>query len=265
MDISTIIGLIVAYTLVIISLIIGAGIGIYIDYPSVFIVVGGTIGVVLMNFPIERIMGMRKVISKAFLYKATDTSDIIQQLVSFAVKARRDGILSLESAEEEAHDDFLRKGIRLAVDGTEPEVIKNILETELDAMEDRHKDSAGLFLAIADYAPAMGMMGTLIGLVAMLQNLNDPSSIGPAMAIALITTFYGAVIAYMFAAPIAGKLKLRSADEALRRQIMIDGIMAIQAGDNPRIVEQKLNAYLPPERRQSQFKNQSEYSVSGGR
>lgn len=265
MDLSTIIGLLVAYTLIILALVIGAGIGIYVDYPSILIVLGGTLGVVLINFPIERILSVKKVISKAFVYKASDTAELIQQLVSFAVKARRDGILSLESAEDEVTDEFLRKGIRLAVDGTEPEVIRNILETELESMEERHKDGAGIFLAVADYAPAMGMMGTLIGLVAMLQNLDDPSSIGPAMAVALITTFYGAILAYMFAAPIAGKLKLRSADEALRRQIMTGGIMAIQAGDNPRIVEQKLNAYLPPEKRVSQFKNQSEYNISAAR
>ena len=253
MDLATILGIIVAYSLIIASLVIGAGVGVYIDYPSVLIVFGGTLGVVLMHYPMERLTGLSKVMMKAFSHRTADTSGLIQLLVGFAVKARRDGILSLESAEDEVDDEFLRKGIRLAVDGTEPEVIRSILEIELENMENRHEEGAGIFNAIADYAPAMGMIGTLIGLVAMLQSLSDPSAIGPAMAVALITTFYGSIIMNMFAAPIAGKLKVRSADEVLQRQIMIGGIMSIQAGDNPRIVEQKLNAYLSPRERKSQF------------
>ncbi|WP_022850996.1 motility protein A [Limisalsivibrio acetivorans] len=253
MDLSTIIGFVLAYVLIVVALIIGAGVGVYIDYPSVLIVIGGTLGVVMINFPMAQIASMGKVLSKAFLHKSEDLGELIQQLVGFAVKARRDGILSLESAEDELDDDFLKKGIRLAVDGTEPEVIKTILETELDYMEERHKLGASIFGAMGDFAPAMGMIGTLVGLVAMMQSLNDPSSIGPSMAVALLTTFYGAIIMNMFAGPITGKLKVRSAEEILMREIMIAGIMAIQAGDNPRIVEQKLNAYLSPGKRKSQF------------
>ncbi|HAL86976.1 MAG TPA: motility protein A [Deferribacteraceae bacterium] len=253
MDLATVIGFLLAYILLISALVIGAGVGVYVDYPSVLIVIGGTLGVVMINYPLDRITGLTKILMKAFFNKATDTAELIQQLVGFAVKARRDGILSLESAEDEVSDEFLKKGIRLAVDGTEPEVIKTILETELEYMQERHKEGAAIFTAIADFAPAMGMIGTLVGLVAMLQSLSDPSAIGPAMAVALITTFYGSIIMNMFAAPISGKLKVRSGEEVLQRQIMIGGIMAIQAGDNPRIVEQKLNAYLSPNKRKSQF------------
>jgi chemotaxis protein MotA len=253
MDLATVIGFLLAYILLISALVIGAGVGVYVDYPSVLIVIGGTLGVVMINYPLDRITGLTKILMKAFFNKATDTAELIQQLVGFAVKARRDGILSLESAEDEVSDEFLKKGIRLAVDGTEPEVIKTILETELEYMQERHKEGAGIFTAIADFAPAMGMIGTLVGLVAMLQSLSDPSAIGPAMAVALITTFYGSIIMNMFATPISGKLKVRSGEEVLQRQIMIGGIMAIQAGDNPRIVEQKLNAYLSPNKRKSQF------------
>jgi chemotaxis protein MotA len=253
MDLSTVIGFLLAYILLIVALVIGAGVGVYVDYPSVLIVCGGTLGIVMMSFPLGSVTGITKVLMKGFMHKADDTSELIQQLVGFAVKARRDGILSLESAEEEVSDEFLKKGIRLAVDGTEPEVIKTILETELEYMEARHSEGASIMGCVQDNAPAMGMIGTLVGLVAMMQSLNDPSSIGPSMAVALLTTFYGAIMANMFAGPLAGKLKLRSAEEVLQRQVMIGGIMAIQAGDNPRIVEQKLNAYLPPGKRKSQF------------
>lgn len=253
MDIATLVGLALSYGLVLMAIMLGVGIGAYIDVPSVLIVVGGTIGVVLMNFPMPKALGVSKVIMKAIMYKGQEPADLIQQLVDFAVKARRDGILSLESAEDEVSDEFLKKGIRLAVDGTEPDVIKAILETELDYTSDRHKEGAGVLGSMTDYAPAMGMVGTLVGLVAMLQQMEDPASIGPAMAVALLTTLYGAVLANMFSGPLAGKLGVRAGEERLLREVMIAGIMAIQAGDNPRIVEQKLNAFLPPKLRKSQF------------
>lgn len=253
MDIATLLGIVIAYALVFVSLLLGPGVGVYIDIPSVLIVIGGTFGIIFMNYPMNKVFNIIAIVMKTFLFKSEDPSKLIEQLVNFAVRARRDGILALESAEGEISDEFLKKGIRLAVDGTEPEVIKSILETELSYMEERHKEGVGILESIASFAPAMGMIGTLIGLVAMLQTMNDPSSIGPAMAVALLTTFYGAIIANLFAAPLAGKLKTRSAEEILLREIMIAGIMAIQAGDNPRIVEQKLNAYLPPKMRKSQF------------
>ena len=253
MDLASVVGIITAYVLLLIAILIGAGLGVYIDYPSVLIVIGGTIGIIMMNFPMARLSVVSKVLIKIFMNKSENHSEMIQKLVEFAVKARRDGILSLESAEDELDDNFLKKGIRLAVDGTEPEVIKTILETELDYMEERHKENAGLLGCIQEFSPAMGMIGTLIGLVAMLQTMEDPASIGPSMAVALLTTMYGAILANLFAGPFKRKLELRSNEEKLLREIMVAGIMAIQAGDNPRIVEQKLNSYLPPSSRQSQF------------
>lgn len=253
MDIATLLGALIAYALVISALLMGVGIGPYIDIPSVLIVFGGCIGILMMCFPMDNVTGMVKVMLKTMKYPMEDASRLIEQLVEFAVKARRDGILSLESALDDVSDEFLIKGIRLAVDGTEPEVIKDILDTELGYMGERHKGGAGILGALVDYGPAMGMIGTLVGLVAMLQTMDDPSSIGPAMATALITTFYGAMIANLFAGPLKVKLEYRSGQETLLREIMISGIMAIQAGDNPRIVEQKLNAYLPPKKRKSQF------------
>jgi len=253
MDIATLIGIILAYILVFAALLMGPGVGVYIDIPSVLIVIGGTAGIILMSWPLNKVLNVMTIVMKTFLFKLESPAVLIGKLVDFSQRARRDGILALESAEDEINDDFLKKGIRLAVDGTEPEVIRTILETDLSYMQERHKEGAAILTSMSTFAPAMGMIGTLIGLVAMLQTMNDPSSIGPAMAVALLTTFYGAIIANLFAAPLAEKLKTRSAEETMLREIMIAGIMAIQAGDNPRIVEQKLNAYLPPKLRVSQF------------
>jgi len=253
MDIATLIGTIVAYVLVIAAIMMGAGLGPYIDIPSVLIVIGGSFGIIMMCYPMDKAMAVMKFTGKAFKYPLDDAATLIAQLVEFAVKARRDGILSLESAEDEVNDEFLKKGIRLAVDGTEPEVIKNILETELEYMVSRHKAGSAVLNVFVEFGPAMGMIGTLIGLVAMLQSMEDPSSIGPAMAVALLTTLYGAILANLFGGPYKYKVEYRSAQEQLIREIMIGGIMAIQAGDNPRIVEQKLNAYLSPKQRKTQF------------
>jgi len=253
MDIATIIGTLRAYVLLIAAMLMGAGIAPYIDIPSVLIVIGGTTGILMMSYPMDKVTGLISFIMKTIKYPLDDPAHLIQQLVEFAVKARRDGILSLEAAEDEVSDEFLKKGIRLAVDGTEPEVIKNILETELEYMTGRHKTGSDVMGVVVEFAPAMGMIGTLVGLVAMLQSMEDPSSIGPAMAVALLTTMYGAMLANLFAGPYQKKINFKSGQEQLIREIMIGGIMAIQAGDNPRIVEQKLNAYLAPKQRKSQF------------
>ncbi|MHB9027365.1 MAG: motility protein A, partial [Candidatus Latescibacterota bacterium] len=169
--------------------------------------------------------------------------------------ARREGILSLEQAAMQVDDEFLKNGITLAVDGTEPEYIREIMTTEMDNIAERHKNGAAIMEAMGTYAPAFGMIGTLIGLVIMLRNMNDPSSIGAGMAVALITTFYGAVLANLVFMPIAGKLRLRSAHELLLKELCIQGIMAIQSGDNPRIVESKLKAFLSPSKR-TEFKRE---------
>jgi chemotaxis protein MotA len=253
MDIATLAGVIVAYVLVFIALIIGPGVIVYIDVPSMLIVFGGTTGILLMNWPLNKVLNVMTIVMKTFLFKSEDPENLINNLVEYSQRARRDGILALESVEDEIDDEFLKKGVRLAVDGTEPEVIRTILETELSYMEDRHKEGASVLQTLADFAPAMGMIGTLIGLVAMLQTMNDPTTIGPAMAIALLTTFYGSLIANLFAAPLANKLRTRSTEEVLLKEIMLAGIMAIQSGDNPRIVEEKLHAFLPPKLRKSQF------------
>jgi len=253
MDIGSIIGLLLAFGMILGAMFTSVGIAPYIDFPSFLITVGGSVGVVMASVPIAKLMIAFKAGTRAFINISQSTQMLIEQLVDFSVKARRDGILSLESEEENMRDEFLRKGIRLAVDGTEPDVIKAVLEIDLESMIQRHTDNSAVFTLVEDAGPAMGMIGTLVGLVAMLLNLSDPTAIGPAMAIALITTLYGSMIANMIAKPIYTKLNARSAEEQQLRIIMLSGIMAIQSGDNPRIVEQKLNAFLPPSLRKSQF------------
>lgn len=251
MDLATLIGMIVAFLFVLMG--IGSNLKFFIDIPSAMIVVGGTIGTIFIYYPLKEVLSVTKVVKNAFFAKEQSPDKIIATLVEFAQKARREGILALESSLESITDPFLKKGIQLAVDGLEPEAIENILSTEIEYMESRHKRGANIFSTLGSVAPAMGMIGTLIGLVIMLQNMQDASSIGPAMAVALITTFYGAILANIIFLPIAGKLKNRSEDEILQKWLIVHGIKSIQLGDNPRIVEQKLHSFIPPNKRVSVF------------
>ena len=249
MDLASVVGLVAGIVFVLIAILSGGSLTLFIDIPSMMIVGGGTLGATLINYPLGEVLGVLKVVKKAFLHKEESPIGVIQTLVSFAETARREGILSLEQRAQELNDPFLQKGINLAVDGTEPEYIKEIMETEINFIQERHKTGAGIFDALGLYAPAFGMVGTLIGLINMLANMDDPSSIGPSMAIALITTFYGAVAANLVFIPISGKLRSRSAGEVLVKELCIEGIMSIQSGDNPRIVEGKLKAFVSPSMR----------------
>lgn len=246
MDTGTTFGIVIGFALIIIAIQMGGGLTFFVDVKSLFIVAGGTIASTLISFPVSRVLGVMQVVKNAFLQKNLAPNTTIENLVSFAEKARREGILSLENALEEVDDEFLKSGIRLAVDGVEPELIKDILDTELAFIEDRHKMGQSIFSAMGLFCPAFGMIGTLIGLVLMLQQMEDPSAIGPGMALALLTTLYGAIMANVVFLPIAGKLKNRTAEEILVKEITIEGIMSIQSGDNPRIVKQKLQAFLSP-------------------
>ncbi|MFC1512331.1 motility protein A [Candidatus Latescibacterota bacterium] len=249
MDLASIVGLVVGIGFILFGILSGGSLVLFIDLTSFLIVGGGTMGATLINYPLVEVIGVIKVVKKAFLHKEESSTDIIKMLVSFAETARREGILSLEQKASDLEDDFLKKGINLAVDGTEPEYIKEIMTTEVDYISERHRKGAGIFESMGLYAPAFGMIGTLIGLIKMLANMNDPSTIGPSMAIALITTLYGALIANLVCIPIAGKLKARSNNEMLLKALCIEGIMSIQSGDNPRIVEGKLKAFLSPSMR----------------
>ncbi|HPO07085.1 MAG TPA: MotA/TolQ/ExbB proton channel family protein [bacterium] len=244
MDIGTVVGLVLVLGLLVGA--IGSGIMSFIDLPSIMITCGGTFSVVLIQFPVAQVLNLGGVAKNAFFTKPQSPLDVVSLLVSFSEKARREGILSLESSMDEVQDNLIRTGLRLAVDGVEPELIKDILHTELAFIEDRHKSGTQLMEYMATAAPAFGMIGTLVGLVLMLQTLDDPSTIGPSMAVAILTTLYGAVIANALCTPIAGKLKIRTSEEILLKEIAIEGVMSIQSGDNPRILEQKLLAFLPP-------------------
>lgn len=247
MDIATIVGFIAALTCLMVG--IGKNLAIMLDTSSAIIVAGGTVAAALIANPLQEVVGLIGIYKNAILNKPPVPTELIEKIVGFAETARREGILALESAVDEADDPFLGNGVRLAVDGTEPDLIMDILETELQFIEERHKLGQGIIGAMGDAAPAFGMIGTLIGLVIMLKNMDDPAAIGPGMAIALLTTMYGAIIANIFLLPISKKLAIISAKELLAKRMIIEGIMAIQSGDNPRIVEHKLSVFLAPKLR----------------
>lgn len=245
MDIATIIGLVSGFGLILWAIMGKADIGTFIDGGSVAIVVGGATSAALVSFPIKHLLGVAKVVKNCFFSKPRSTGNLITEMVKYAEIARRDGILALENVTADIKDPFLVSGIQMAVDGTDPDLIETIMDTDLEAVESRHAEGKALFDNVGRFAPAFGMIGTLIGLVIMLKDMDDPSKIGPAMAVALLTTMYGAILANLIALPMAEKLGLRSREELLLKQIVIKGVMAIQAGDNPRIVEQKLRTFLP--------------------
>jgi chemotaxis protein MotA len=254
MDIATLLGIISAFGLVIIAIALGSGISLFINIPSLMIVAGGTLGTTMINYPMKDMLGIFTVLKNVFLTNVIDINAIPVMFIEFATRARREGILALESLINDIDDPFLQKGMQLAIDGLEPATIKHILETDINVMNVRHTLGAEIFATMAAYAPALGMIGTLIGLVQMLQSMDDPSSIGPAMAVALLTTFYGSVMANLIFLPIAGKLKKRSQEETIIKEMIVDGIVAITNGDNPRIVEQKLMVYMVPNKRESSFR-----------
>jgi chemotaxis protein MotA len=253
MDITTLVGIFTAFALVLSAIAMGGSMSIFVNVPSMMIVVGGTLGATMINYPLPDMLKVVKVVKNAFFHKKATSSQVIAEFVGLAGIARREGILALEASINEMKDQFLKKGMQLSVDGLEPSSIKDILETEIVAIQDRHKLGAEIFTSLGTFAPALGMIGTLIGLVQMLRTMDDPSTIGPAMAVALLTTFYGALMANVLFLPIAGKLRNRSSEEVMTKELMTEGVISIAKGENPRVIEQKLNAYLPPQLRASSF------------
>ena len=221
---------------------------VFINPASLLIVVGGTLLVVLAKFSFAQFLGAFKAAARAFKFKLPETQASIEELVDIANVARKEGVLGLE--DREISSPFLGQGIQMLVDGQDGKTIKELLNKERLMTLDHNRSGAKVFTAMADVAPAMGMIGTLIGLVQMLSNMEDPKSIGPAMAVALLTTLYGAMIATMIATPIADKLSLRMTEEARMQSLYIDALVAIQEGTNPRIIEQMLSSYLPPKERE---------------
>lgn len=249
MDLATIIGIISAFGLMIISMMLGSGVGAFLDMPSVLIVVGGSLGALLINYPLKDVLSVVGIVRNVFFHKTESPVDQIGTLVQFSTQARKEGVLALENSIKNISDEFLIKGTQMVVDGITLEVIRDVLDKEIEYIEERHKLGAEILATWGAFAPAFGMIGTLIGLVQMLGNLSDPSTIGPSMAIALITTFYGAVLANVFFLPMSGKLKKRSKDEILLKELTLEGIISIASGLNPRVIEQKLHAFLAPKLR----------------
>jgi chemotaxis protein MotA len=251
MDIATILGVISAFGLVWIAIFLGGGIQLFINIPALMIVVGGTLGATMINYPLRDVFGVFKVVKKALFARNTSVAELIKRFMAFAQKSRKEGILALEAEVKQVNDEFLKKGVQLAIDGLEPQEISDILETEVEFVRSRHQLGAEIFSTMGTFSPALGMIGTLIGLVQMLQTMDDPSKVGPAMAIALLTTFYGSIIANIVCLPISGKLRTRSREEVLTKEMAIQGIVSLSNGDNPRILEQKLQAFIPPTQRES--------------
>ncbi len=245
MDIATVIGLVVGAIVIAGTILLTGLVGMFIDVQSVIVVIIGSIAAMFIAFPVKSLLCVPGVAKKAFFASPPDLKALIDQLVGLAEIARRDGILSLENHLAEVDEPFVVQGVQMAVDGTDPDLIAQILDQDLENQMSRHEVGKNLFSAAGRYAPAFGMIGTLIGLVAMLGDMSDPSGIGAGMAVALLTTLYGAIIANVIFLPLADKLALRSEEESLVKQIIIKGVMSIQAGDNPRVVEQKLCTFLP--------------------
>ncbi len=249
MDFATLIGVISGFGLVLTAILAGPGAITFLNVPSLMITVGGTLAATLINFPLQKVIGVFSVAKKALLYKLPSATNEIGRLVNLAKVARSEGLLALENSLDDMKDPFLQKGIQLVVDGTEPDVLRDVLETELDQLRVRHKVGKDILESMGAAAPAFGMVGTLIGLIQMLRNLSDPAGIGTGMATALLTTFYGSLMANLVFIPLAGKLDVRSRQEAVLKELIIEGVTAIQAGLNPRLIEEKLKSFVAPKLR----------------
>ncbi|MDX1451204.1 MAG: flagellar motor protein PomA [Oleiphilaceae bacterium] len=250
MDLATLIGMLGGFGIVIFAMVLGGSVGMFVDVPSILIVLVGSTLVCLMKHPIGQFLGAGKTVAKAFMFKLDSPEELIESVTELADAARKGGLLSLEG--KEIPNEFLKKGIGLLIDGHDSDVVKTVLLKDKNMAVERHKTGAGVWQALGDIGPAMGMIGTLIGLVAMLSNMDDPKSIGPAMAVALLTTLYGAMLANMVAIPFADKLKIRMNEEDMIKSMAIDAVLAIQAGQNPRVIEGMLRTYLPEGKRETE-------------
>ncbi len=249
MDIASILGLGLCFGMCAFGIINAAGIaniGRYVDVASAVITFGGSFFAVLASKSLSDYLAGLKSFLLVFKASSTDTKEMIQKIIDLSNIARKEGLLSLEEAASNLDDDFMKKGVLLIVDGTDPELVRGIMETELISTEDRHKSKIAFWEDLGSMGPAWGMIGTLVGLVNMLYEMDNPSTIGPSMAVALITTLYGSLLANWICAPVAGKLKSNNASEIMLKEIMIEGLLSIQAGENPRVIEEKLKSFMAP-------------------
>lgn len=244
MDIATIIGVVSGIGFVLLTILMGSGLGLFINIPSVFIVVGGTIAATLIAYPLAEFLMVVGLTMRVFIFKIENQEDLITLLVDISNKARKGGLLSIESEIQNIKDPFLAKALQMTVDGVQSSAISAIMTKQMNLVEKKHKVGINIFGSMGAYAPAFGMVGTLIGLVQMLASLDDPSTIGPKMAVAMITTFYGAILANLFFIPMSDKLKLRSEEEIGNMRLLYEGVMSIREGEHPRLLEDKLNVYI---------------------
>jgi chemotaxis protein MotA len=252
MDLGTIIGVIAGFALIVMSILTSGGaIGAYLNLASFIMVIAGSFAAMLVSNPLSRMLGIMRYVNHTLRTADWKEEKIISDLVAFSERARREGLLALEDNLDEVEDEFMRKGIQLVVDGTDPDIIKSVLYNDLNQIQERHETGIKIFEDWGKIAPAFGMIGTLAGLIAMLANLEDASSIGAGMALALITTMYGAIFANLVLIPFKNKLEDRDKDETRVKEIVIEGILSIQSGDNPRILLEKLVSFLPPPQREA--------------
>ena len=253
MDIASLIGIVACLGLVMFGIVSGddgmAAIGFFVDPPSMLITFGGSFMATMASVTLPDFIGGLKSFTLIFKTESANIPEMITKIIDLSNVARKEGLLSLEEAASDLDDAFMKKGILLIVDGTDPELVRGILETELVSIEGRHKDKIGFWETLGSMGPAWGMIGTLVGLVIMLQHMTDPSSLGPSMATALITTFYGSLLANWICRPVGNKLKSKNAAEIQAKEIMIEGLLSIQAGENPRVIEEKLKSFMSPKDR----------------
>ena len=254
MDIASLVGVVLCFAMLIYGIISSAGMagfGQYLDLPSFIITLGGSVFATLASVSLSNFIGGLK--SFLLIFKSPDlnTVEMIQKIIEISNVARKEGLLSLEEAAADMDEPFLKKGILLIVDGTDPDLVRAIMETELVSIEGRHKTNVGFWETWASMGPAWGMIGTLVGLVNMLYHMDDVANLGPAMAVALITTLYGSLLANWICTPVASKLKADNDSEMMMKEVMIEGLLSIQAGENPRVIEEKLKSFLAPKDRET--------------
>lgn len=253
MDIASVVGLVVCIGMVIMGIVTGdegvAALGNFMDYKSALITFGGSFASVMVFYSIKDFLNSLKAFKIALKAPANKDTETIKNIIDLSNVARKEGLLALEEAANDLEDEFLKKGILLVVDGTDPELVRAIMETDMICVENRHKKVISFYESVASMGPAWGMIGTLIGLINMLKNLSDISSVGPNMSVALITTLYGSLLANWIATPIASKLKYNNDLEIMLKEVTIEGLLSIQAGENPRVIEEKLKSFLSPEQR----------------
>jgi chemotaxis protein MotA len=258
-DISTAVGIVAVFSFVSLAIVLGSDdkiktIQAFIDVPSILIVIGGTFAIVTASFTIPEIFRSQGLMFKTIFYRADNATHIARKLIELAEEARKNGVLALQSfLNQPGGDPYLKKGLAMIVDGMEPDIVEGIMRQEMNHMIDRHSRGVSILRKSSETAPAMGLIGTLIGLIQMLGSLNDPSKIGPAMAIALLTTFYGALLSYAFFSPLANKLERNTRDEAMVMSLFVKGMVSVGKKENPRRLEMQLNSILPPSKRIKYF------------